>query len=754
MNYFRITLFSFILGLFFAGFAFAQDETRAIQTWKVEKYDISATLPQDESGRSLVSRATIKLKNVIGRPASSLTLRISPLAEVSGVNINGSVTDFTKSEEKTGTGTLQRIAMRFPAIASDATLTASVDYKITVKDNSSLNALSPSGSQFLPLSYWYPTPTNWFFPRGADWAPFRVKISGGSLTGISSGTQTAGGYENKLNGQPFFAAGSWDTINSNGVEVLTPKGASADGQKRAAELAALLSEARKFISGILGTAPDTPLRIVAVHRGAGFSDGGTVFVEDAVFRRSRIDALTVMNIAEAAAKLWLGNATAVIGDGGGVIREGLSRYIATQFIESKFGKDVADVERTRQRAAYAVVVKREVAISQVSPLDDSYYPEVANKGAMIWRILARRIGQNDFNNILRTNIQNGPITLARFREAFSSQKELLDYFLNAVTDMNLLAGLPQTTGNDTRVNLRNTGSVDASVNVTAFGSAGQSIEAPTIIKAQSFGEVTFKTQFKIVRVEVDSEKLYPQTDYSDDIAEIGTHPLTDSDVLLAVKRSFDKQDYSTAEKTAVNVLRDLPRYDEVRILLGRSLLAEGRPGEAEKEFRAVLDEKLPSVKSSAWANEGLAEAAAKGGHNDQALSFSTKAIAEDADYGASLAARAIRNKLGSPTAVDSRIKAFFADFDRAAESKRKADVDALILPGEVTKFGGGIAGSAEMWQTQVRQVDRIDSNTVLVEANLSIKLLNRDPESGTAVFRLTKSGSGWKLSGVDLFEVK
>ena len=48
----------------------------------------------------------------------------------------------------------------------------------------------------------------------------------------------------------------------------------------------------------------------------------------------------------------------------------------------------------------------------------------------------------------------------------------------------------------------------------------------------------------------------------------------------------------------------------------------------------------------------------------------------------------------------------------------------------------------------------MDPNNVWVETNLTIKMLNKEPESGTAVFRLAKVGSGWKLSGVDIFEVR
>src|SRR5438045_4250166 len=81
---------------------FAQDDTRITATWQVAKYDIAATLPQSESDRNLSARAKLDLKNVSSRAASTLTLRISPAAQVSGVTINGTATDFTKGEEKVG----------------------------------------------------------------------------------------------------------------------------------------------------------------------------------------------------------------------------------------------------------------------------------------------------------------------------------------------------------------------------------------------------------------------------------------------------------------------------------------------------------------------------------------------------------------------------------------------------------------------------------------------------------------------------
>ena len=745
-------IFALILFSGFGTAAFAQVGANA--TWRVQKYDIVATMPQDAKMRSVGVKAVLSLKNVSGGPAGSLTLRISTLAEVTSVRINDAVADFGKSEEKINTATsLQRIAVRFGAVAPNGTLTATVEYKLNLKENSALGAVTPNGAQFLPLSFWYPTPNSWYFTRGADSAPFNVSVVGTSNEYVTSGGRRSkdSAFEQKLSGQPFFVAGSWDQSDIGGVSVYVPKGVGAEGQKRAADLAALMNEAKTYVSGILGTAPNVPFRIIASRRGNGFSSAGTVIVDESVFRRSKVDSFTAMNVAEAVAKVWLGGSVSITGDGNGVIGEGLSRYIATQFLESKFGKDVADIERLRQRTAYAAVSKRDAPMKAVSPLDDFYFPEVANKGAMMWRILAKRVGTTEFSNTIKSNMADGNLTLDELRTAFSANKDLLDYLLDQITDMNLLVGLPQNGGGQTKANLHNSGAIDVTVDVVATTDKGEKIVASSTIKAASFGEVSFKTANKIVRLEIDADKLYPQIEYSDDIAPRET---TDSDPLLAAKRLFDKQDFVNTEKAAKHLLRDLPRFDDLRVLLGRALLAQNRNTEAEKEFRAVLDEKLPTSRSIAWANVGIAEAASKSNQNDAAAKYAVTAIMADAEYGASLAARNLRNKLGVASTTDASIKTFFADFDKAAVANHKVDIDGMVVPGEVAKFASGVAGSTSQWQTQVVQIDRLDANTVLVEANMTIKLLNREVETGTAVYRLVKIGGGWRLSAVDMFEVR
>lgn len=747
---FPILTFAFLLFAFNFS-ASAQDDTRVSATWQVLKYDISATLPAGGVGRDLTAAAKIDLKNVSARPAMTLTLRISPSAEVSTVKMDGSVLDFAKREEKIGSGSLQQVVIRIPPVQPNATVSVTVDYKLNVKDNSGLATISAPGAQFLPLSYWYPTPNSWYFARGADYAPTRLRVTAPGLSVVSSGTENSGTFESKVNGQPFFVSGSWDISNSSGVAVHSPKGAGPIEQKRAVEVADLASEAKTFLANILGDPPTEPIRLVSVDRGAGFSGGGTILLDESVFRRPKVDSQTAMNIAEGIAKVWLGGSASITGDGSGAIRDGLTRFLATQFLEAKYGKEVADVERLRQRVSYSAVALRDSPIKTVSPLDDFYYSVVANKGAMIWRLLAKKVGNNEFDTKLKTALKNGVLNLDDLRTAYPNQKEFLDYAFEQSTDMDLLVGLPQQSGSEWKVALRNTGSIDVTVDVDALLDNGERLTSPATIRAKSFGEIIFKSPNKIRQVEIDSQKLYPQTDFSDDVAP---REYSESDPLLAVKKFFDKQEFANAEISARKVLSKYPEFDDVRVLLARSLLSLNRPDDAEREFKAVLEEKLPASRSIGWALVGLADVAQRRNQSSEALRFVAQAIASDSEYGASLAARAIRNKIGARSNPDDSITSFFGRFDAAAAANQKAQLESLVLPGEASRFTSGVAGQTVAWKTVVKYVDMIGPNTALVETDLNIKLLNREPESGMAVFRLSKAGDVWKLKSVDVFEVR
>jgi hypothetical protein len=745
-------IFGLILFIFSSSAVSAQDEARAAAAWQVKSYDISATLPQNAADRNLSVKALLSMQNVGNAPGARVTLRIGSGAEVAAVKVNDAAVTFTKGEERLGTSqrSIQRIIITMPSVQPNATVSVAVEYGLKVEENSGLNAISALGSQFLPTSFWYPTPNNHFAPKGADFAPFKLSVTNGGETVISSGTQTGTTFEQKANGQPFFLTGSWDTVESKGVTVFLPKGAGEAEKQRATELINLTVEAKTYIASLLGNVTELPVRIVAVRQGAGFADAGTLLLDYGAFRRPKLDNGTVMTIAESAAKVWLGNIRLVRGEGYGAIREGLSLFIATQFLEKQYGKDVADVERQRQRAAYAAVAKRDAPLNMVSPLDGSYYSSVANKGAMVWRVLTKQMSAEQFFGYAKT--QN-PFTVLGLRTTFSNTYDIIDYWLQNPTDMNLMAGLPVVGGGEVKVALRNTGGFSAHVNVTATTDKGEKITTAVSIPEKGFADAVFKTTAKIVRTEVDSDKIYPQLDYSDDVAP---REMDESDPIAIIKRAFDKQDFAAAEKTARMTLQNLPHFDEVRTWLGRALLAQNRGAEAEKEFKAAIDEKLPTAYSEAWANIGLAEISIRASQNLAAAGYFDQAIRADAEYGSNLAARRGRLRVEASSPIDDSVKAFFGQFDKTILGGRKAEVDTLIVPGEVARFSAGaMAGQPSQWQTKVLRVDKIDANRVLVETEISVKRIGSElTEAGTATFVLSKIAGAWKLSAVEVFEVR
>ena len=379
----------------------AQDTARSgtAPTWHVQKYDLDVTLPADTS-RTVPVKATISVKNVSSKPATTLTLRISPAAEITALKINNTLAEFTKSEETVAVRALQRTAIRLPSAAAGSIVTTSVEYKITLTDNTPVGSITPSVSLFavgVLVSNFEQLVLRSRLGLGP--CSDKGKCSGRAKPSSPPAPKPLSVLEQKLNGQPFFSPVPGRFRNRDRCFSLHAHRCWGRRAKARSELATLFSEARTFTTSMLGTAPDVPLRIVGSRRGAGFATGGTVLAKKR-FPPIKDRFVNAMNIAEATAKLWIGNHVGVNGDGYGVVSEGLVRYIATQFFESKYGKDVVDIERSRQRNAYAAVSKRDAPMVLVSPIDDYYYPDVANKGAMAWRLIAKRVGAKDFGRVL------------------------------------------------------------------------------------------------------------------------------------------------------------------------------------------------------------------------------------------------------------------------------------------------------------------------------------------------------------------
>jgi hypothetical protein len=443
-----------------------------------------------------------------------------------------------------------------------------------------------------------------------------------------------------------------------------------------------------------------------------------------------------------------------------VLRDALVRFLATQFLEKQFGREAVQSELYRERIAYAAVAQRDGPLSRASQLDNTYFGSVPNRGAMFWRLVDRKLGHDAFVSVLKAAVQtdrNG-MTLAGLREALTARggesvKSLMDQQLDQVIDTDLMVGLPTQRGADWVSALRNIGSIDVTVTVAGTTDTGQVVTAEATVPAKSFGEAVFKTPAKIVRVEVDPEKFYPQMDYGNDVVPRAKDL---PDALNEASLQLGAQDYVKAEATARAMLNVAPRFQEARILLARALLGQNKLDEAEKLFRSALEEGLPFPATLAWADIGLGEIAMKRNQPAEAAKRFSDAVVASRDYPSSLAARLARIRAeaaaNNAPAVDPAVQTFVTQLSQALVSNKKPDLEARIVSGELVRFINGSIGT-ETWDTKVVRTESLNANLIAADVQIQLKKLG-GAGSGTAVLLIARTPSGLKLSGIDLFEVR
>jgi tetratricopeptide (TPR) repeat protein len=316
-----------------------------------------------------------------------------------------------------------------------------------------------------------------------------------------------------------------------------------------------------------------------------------------------------------------------------------------------------------------------------------------------------------------------------------------------------LIGLPTQRGADWVSALRNLGSIDVTVPVVATTDRGEQVRAEATVPAKNFGEAVFKTASKIVRVEVDPDKLYPQLDYGNDVvprAKDLTQALNEAALQLG------SQDFAKAEATARAMLASAPRFQEAQIILARALLGQGRLDDAEKLFRSALEEPLPFTATLAWAGIGLGEIAMKRNQAAEAAKRFNDAVIASRDYPSSLAARAARIRAeaaaNNAPPVDETARAFITQLSQAVVSNKKAELESRIVSGELVRFINASIGT-EVWESKVIRTEQLNANLIAADVQIRANKLGTAGE-GTAVLILARTPSGWKLSGIDLFEVR
>jgi tetratricopeptide (TPR) repeat protein len=442
------------------------------------------------------------------------------------------------------------------------------------------------------------------------------------------------------------------------------------------------------------------------------------------------------------------------------VREGLPRFLATLFIEKQFGKAVADAERLRLAQLYAPVARRDPPLGQLTPAFNTYFNSAPNKGALVWNLVMNAAGREPFLGLLRSQLApGGTVSLGTLRTRLGEaggapMTALLAALFDQPTDTDLLIGLPQQRPGGWASALRNLGSFDVDVAVVGVTEAGERLTVRARVPAKDFGEALFRTTARVVSVEVDPDKLYPQLDYSNDSAPRA--PAADEATEQA--RVQLQQQPARAEELARGVLARSPAKQEARVILGRALVEQNKLDEAEREFRAALDSPLPAPSTLAWAQLGLGEIASRRGRAAEAARLFDAAVKADAEYASSLAARAARLKAeavaGAAPAVDEQIKAAVAALDTALRGGRSAEIEAVLVPGELASFAKGVVTTQpEVWQTRVLRTEALDPNRVAADVTLTIRAQGRD-QTGPAVLVFARTPAGWRLSEVPIFEVR
>src|SRR5262245_32919672 len=243
-------LFAFTLCLVFAMQSSPHAQTQvASALWQVDSFDLAVNVQQAERQLSVV--ANLKATNIGGGPGRTFTIRLHPKAKINSISVNGAPANFRPGNDSRGDLLRAEISL-LSAANPGASATLVVNYTLPIDSNSGNAAISPIGTQFLPVSIWYPMPNTPYTLRGVDTAPFRLSVNLPNV--ISSGIDKSNGgssvFEQPLFGEPFFVQGNWDKVDGvgegNGISALIPKGSNAEERKQAEALIAFTGAARAF----------------------------------------------------------------------------------------------------------------------------------------------------------------------------------------------------------------------------------------------------------------------------------------------------------------------------------------------------------------------------------------------------------------------------------------------------------------------------------------------------------------------------
>ena len=796
-----------ILLLFASKLAMAQE-------FEIKKFEIDARVVPEEF--KILVQARLRMVNLsppdladkillAGESRPRLSFYLNPSAKVESMKVNAAAVPVKTNEDQRNK--LQRVFTEITTtIASTREFDLDIAYSLsTTERNAALHA-SRDEIFLLPASFWVPVVHTPYADHGADTAPMSIKVDApAGLKIVSSGIRKSeNSFEQSMACQPFFFAGDYEVITRGGdahpVEVYYPRGTGEIGKQQADRLAAEAERIISFYVRYFGVPAMAPFRLISTQarqlttattdsfspsREVSLATVGAVTIDDNLFRRDTLDLGTIELLAGAAARAWIDGQVLLRGRGAGVLRDALPIYLTAQYLGERFGEAERNEAFDRYRRSYATIARDDAPLLMQSPLDRNYITSVYNKGALVWRLIEKQVGQQIFDKVIRVSLsrtttdvlslsawQSPLCNLSRcinLRATFyanrADRKIVDDIFSNWIdTDVlpDIAVGQPQTTPTSVESTVANFGTGVLTVEIVATTDKGEKLRQYVTVKgadgisrlASEYSSAVFPAGTKITTIEADPDKLYLQSDYSNDIYP---RKSSESESFGQANLAYSKNDFVNAESKARDALKSNPDSPTLQTLLGRALLAQNKQGEAANNFVTALKTDPIPIVAYGWAQQGLGEIALQQNRAVEAARHFRFAAAADLDAATTITARdgmLKAERAANAIKIPEDIRAFFQRFDAAVLQSTADVVNPFLELGSLRNFAKLlVVRKPSAWVTELLRTDVWDADRTSVDVNLRLKIDGKD-YSGRAVYVISRFGGKLLLSEVPVFDVK
>jgi len=780
------------------------------QEVEVDRYNINAHIDTVASAADV--KAALSISNLGQSSKAKIYLRLTRLAKVSSASVNGASAVVETIEDKRVTTLNQIVITPASPIAAGSKATIELSYRIEAPESIAAVHIYSGEVLLTPEAVWFPMPSTMYAPPyGPTTAPFTLTLSSASPAGnfraLSAGTLKVEGqnsiFEQPLNSLPLVVAGIFDqpiTSDHGGIKVeifvqpgIAPVSTDAKPADSRAIIARLGDEAGRvidFLSTTLGPPPTgSSFRIISSVRAGNLAGPGILVLNEQVFRRDTLGAGVIETLADAIARMWIDgrmrirgqeqraaqeNRAAVKARSAAFLRDSLPRYLAALYFEDRFGKDAARDLFTRMRWGYTPVAQsgRDSELGVQTLLLPNYSAAALSKGPLVYRLLSEVAGRDRLIAAIKSLIAAGPAKIttiddlkaALTKSPMPEVDKVFGQWVDSITEPDIIIGapLPSEKADTQRINLRNLGTGDVTVTVLAVTASGKQMRTSVTVPSENLATAEIATSERIISVEVDPEKLIIQTNYDND-ARDGDFKATRPSAQTLLNESiaaFNRTQYAEAETKLKQAIGFDPRNAVLHAWLARTQMAQKKVDEAVSAATAAMRIEPTVSPALAWARITLGQVAlSRNQAAEAARQFRAARVETDeatAQFAAQEALTQAERAGGAAPQIDESVRSYISQLDAAIKQSGSDKLFALVIKNNLKRFVQGLTVSRPAaWATEILHAEQVDANRVALDVALKVKSEGKD-QSGTAVYVLSRAGSGWVLEDVphQLFNVK